>query len=89
MALEELLSTKAQGLFLAPSERQAEHHEYPKKEKYATWLLHLYALCNSLAEETVEHLFLNCPFAAHCWNMIQVDIPLQSSFPDIIDQIKD
>ena len=47
------------------------------------------ALCNSLAEETVEHLFLNCPFAAHCWNMIQVDIPLQSSFPGIIDQIKD
>jgi hypothetical protein len=47
------------------------------------------ALCNSLVEETLKHLFLNCPFAAHCWNLIQVDIPLQSSFPDIVDQIKD
>jgi len=47
------------------------------------------ALCNTLAEETLEHLLLSCPFAGHCWNLVQVDIPLQSSFPGIIDQIKD
>ena len=47
------------------------------------------ALCNSLAEETLEHLFLECPFAAICWNIIQVQIPLQSSLPEIFQQIKD
>jgi hypothetical protein len=46
-------------------------------------------LCNSLAEETLEHLFLDCPFSAMCWNIINVVIPLQSSFPDIFSQIKD
>ena len=46
-------------------------------------------LCTSLAEETLEHLFLDCPFSAMCWNIINVVIPLQSTFPDIFSQIRD
>ena len=46
-------------------------------------------LCNSLGEETLEHLFLDCPFSAMCWNIVNVIIPLQSSFCDLFSQIRD
>jgi len=45
--------------------------------------------CSSLAEETLEHLFVNCPFSIMCWNIINVSIPIQSSSPEIFSQIKD
>uniref|UniRef100_A0A8R7U6Y7 Reverse transcriptase zinc-binding domain-containing protein n=1 Tax=Triticum urartu TaxID=4572 RepID=A0A8R7U6Y7_TRIUA len=28
------------------------------------------ALCNDSTEETCHHLFWDCPFALHCWNII-------------------
>lgn len=46
-------------------------------------------LCMSSPEETVRHLFLDCPFARQCWQFIQVDIPLSSSFPEVSEQIRD
>ena len=44
--------------------------------------------CNSLTEERLEHLFLECPFTAICWDLIRVVIPLQSTILDIFSQIK-
>jgi hypothetical protein len=29
-------------------------------------------LCNKGAEETLEHLFLQCPFAQDCWGMLNL-----------------
>jgi hypothetical protein len=46
-------------------------------------------LCSFITEESRSHLFLDCPFAAACWFQIGVEIPLQSSVPDIFQQIKD
>ena len=40
--------------------------------------------CVNSVEETLEHLFLDCPFALASWDMINVEIQIQSSFPDIV-----
>jgi len=45
-------------------------------------------LCNHLVEESVEHLFVECPFAKMCWDIISIDIPLGSSFPEHTAQLK-
>jgi hypothetical protein len=29
-------------------------------------------LCSSQAEETLEHLFFHCPFAASCWALLAI-----------------
>lgn len=31
-------------------------------------------LCNASVEETSEHLFLGCPFALKCWNILELHI---------------
>jgi hypothetical protein len=33
-------------------------------------------------EESVRHLFFDCPFAVACWNSIKVVIPLNGVIPD-------
>jgi len=45
-------------------------------------------LCDLLEEESVHHLFVDCPFARMCWDIINVDIPLSCSFPELTSQIK-
>ena len=40
-------------------------------------------LCNSLVEESVDHLFADCSFARMCWDFIHIDIPLDSGFPEL------
>jgi hypothetical protein len=45
------------------------------------------AICNHLVEETVSHLFADCSFARSCWSLIEVDIPLNESFPDLTNPI--
>jgi len=47
------------------------------------------ALCQLNTEETMEHLFLSCPFAAECWSKIGVSIIAQNSIFDAIQNIKD
>ena len=46
------------------------------------------ALCSFLVEETAQHLFLDCDFARMCWNMIGLDIPLNTSIEDMIMVLK-
>lgn len=46
------------------------------------------ALCSYLSEETAQHLFLNYDFARMCWNLVGVDIPLQSNIEELIPLIK-
>ena len=46
-------------------------------------------LCNSLVEESVDHLFAYCSFARMCWDFIHIDIPLDSGFPALTSQMKD
>ena len=46
-------------------------------------------LCNSLVEESANHLFMDCPFARMCWDFIHIDIPLNSGFPELASQMKD
>lgn len=45
-------------------------------------------LCNLTVEESAHHLFVDCPFARMCWDMLNVDIPLNGSFPELFAQIK-
>lgn len=45
-------------------------------------------LCLQNTEETCQHLFLHCPFAIQCWQLIHVDIPLSIDFPEIADTFK-
>ena len=46
-------------------------------------------LCLQNTKETCQHLFLQCPFAKQCWEMIYVDIPLNETFPELSDYLKD
>ena len=46
-------------------------------------------LCNLLTEETADHLFVDCPFAAMCWDLIGIDLPQNGSFPELTSQLKD
>jgi hypothetical protein len=35
-------------------------------------------LCNQGAKETIEHLFLHCPFAQQCWGLINLMVSIDS-----------
>ena len=45
--------------------------------------------CNSGQEETLEHLFLRCPFATACWNLIHLHVLPQISIFKAIDSFKE
>ena len=41
-------------------------------------------ICSLLIEETVEHLFWNCPFAQQCWGILNLEtVPNEDSFENI------
>jgi hypothetical protein len=46
-------------------------------------------LCQSATEETMFHLFLECPFAKSCWGILNLNLPSQFSFPEIVLVFKD
>lgn len=46
-------------------------------------------LCQLATEETLHHLFLECPFARSCWGILNLDIQPQSSFPEVILYFRD
>lgn len=65
--MEVLLSTQAQGVFLASIKRSFKHKQYSKKEN-----MHLDSYYNCMlyqlsVEETMDHLFLDCQFAKECF----------------------
>lgn len=45
-------------------------------------------LCNMLVNESVHHLFVDCSFARMCWDILNVDIPLNGSFLDLASELK-
>ena len=45
--------------------------------------------CNSGQEETLEHLFLRCPFATACWTLIHLHVLPQISIFKAIDSFKE
>lgn len=46
-------------------------------------------LCLQNTEETIQHLFLQCPFAVQCWHILNVDPLPDEGFPEIIEHMKD
>jgi hypothetical protein len=48
-----------------------------------------FVLCLQSTEETCQHLFLLCPFAKKCWELIHIDIPLNETFPGLADYLQD
>jgi hypothetical protein len=44
-------------------------------------------LCSLHAEETLEHLFLECPFAQTSWGLFNVNLPLGSHF-EVLESFK-
>lgn len=46
-------------------------------------------LCSLSMEESVEHLFLTCPFAHQCWAIIGLDFPDDTCFPLVVSTFKD
>lgn len=45
-------------------------------------------LCQLATEETLEHLFLSCPFASECWNKIGVTVQTQHNIFRAIQSIR-
>lgn len=45
-------------------------------------------LCDGQIEETLEHLFLYCPFAAECWSYLNLVITQTEDLMEIIQQLK-
>jgi hypothetical protein len=45
-------------------------------------------MCQDATEETLEHMFLECPFANDCWNLIGINIQTHASIFSAIQQIK-
>ncbi|PVH34302.1 hypothetical protein PAHAL_8G190100 [Panicum hallii] len=45
-------------------------------------------ICNNSVEETVDHLFFQCPFSQSCWNLLNLQIPLQASTLQSLDLLK-
>jgi hypothetical protein len=41
-----------------------------------------------LVEESVTHLFLHCAFARMCWDIISIDIPLNSEFLELAVELR-
>jgi hypothetical protein len=41
-----------------------------------------------MVEESAHHLFVDYPFARMCWDILNVDISLNGSFPELSSQIK-
>ena len=46
------------------------------------------AICNTGTEETLQHLFFQCPLALNCWNLLQVQPVNSDSVFDIIESFK-
>lgn len=46
-------------------------------------------LCLQNTEETCQHLFLQCPFAVQCWQLINADPSPNDDFPEVVSYIKD
>ena len=46
------------------------------------------AICNNGIEETLQHLFFQCPLALACWNLLQVTQVDSYSFFGTIENIK-
>jgi hypothetical protein len=45
-------------------------------------------LCQLNLEEAVTHLFLECPFAKNSWNLFNIVFGANSSFPEVLPQIR-
>ncbi|PUZ51760.1 hypothetical protein GQ55_6G215300 [Panicum hallii var. hallii] len=48
-------------------------------------------LCTASVEETLEHLFLPCPFATACWGcrgLLGLHLPPQADIFEVIDSFK-
>lgn len=45
-------------------------------------------LCDSKEDESVEHLFLRCPFALECWQILLLHIPQILTPFQILDDLK-
>lgn len=43
---------------------------------------------SSGAEETMEHLFLQWPFATACWNLVHIQAPPQATIFDAVVSLK-
>jgi hypothetical protein len=73
MALEKLNSEKNKVLFwLLLKDRLSTRNILKRKNR----ALPSYdcVLCQLQLEETLEHLFLHCPFAISCWNLLHLHI---------------
>lgn len=41
-------------------------------------------LCRTAVEETLSHLFLECPSAKSCWGILNLNTPAQSNLPEVV-----
>lgn len=46
------------------------------------------ALCTNNTEETLEHLFLHCPFVVTCWGVLGLQEPHQADIFVAVDSFK-
>jgi hypothetical protein len=48
----------------------------------------LCVLCNNSEEDACHHLFIDCPFAKECWNLLGISFQNNSDINECIIQIK-
>jgi hypothetical protein len=88
VALEEQLPTKTQGFFWLLIKGRLSTRNILKRRNMHLDSYYNCALCRLMTEETVRHLFVDCSMATRCWDIIGMDIPLNSSCPELISQLK-
>ena len=47
------------------------------------------AICGSSVEETLEHLFFQCPLTMACWSFIQVHVGNRETTFEVLENIKE
>jgi hypothetical protein len=70
---------KTQGFLLA-APRGLFRHKKRSKKKNKVLPSYDCVLCHLQVEETVDHLFLRCPFAQDCWSLLNILIPHADAF---------
>jgi hypothetical protein len=69
-------------VFFLKTVKHQEHYIIRRKNMHLE--SYICVLCQLNVEEMVSHLFSECPFAKECWNLFNITIGRDSSFPEVL-----
>jgi hypothetical protein len=77
--MEIICPEEAQSLFLSIAQRSTKYSKHPKKKEQSPPSYDC-VLCQQQLEETLQHLFLSCPFTIGCWGFLHLAITTAEPF---------